>query len=154
MNILKKRMTLRAFVFPKLLTPNTSLDKCLKNPVWEDSSTRNMVNVPKHCWNLHHSTFILFINHWQVNWVRKSLSFLDAEPWACLLRHRLLMKSILLLIETIYKYQFRFNYLRKNKLFLNFPCFFKFYIKFWIFWKKRWPSELLYFRYYGLRKCG
>ena len=31
---------------------------------------------------------------------------------------------------------------------------FKLYIKFWIFWEKRWPSELLYFRYYGLQKCG
>ena len=42
-------MTLTAFVFPKLRTLKTWLDKCLKSPVLEDPSRRNMVNVPKHC---------------------------------------------------------------------------------------------------------
>ena len=32
-NILKKRMTLSAFMFPILRTPKMSLDKCLKSPV-------------------------------------------------------------------------------------------------------------------------
>ena len=57
----------------------------------------------------------------------------------------------LFLIETIWRYQFRCNYLRNKKVFLYFFCFIKISIKSWIFWKKRWPSELLYFRYYGLR---
>ena len=39
----------------------TWLDKCLKNFVSEDHSTCNMVNGPKHCWNLNHSTFTIFI---------------------------------------------------------------------------------------------
>ena len=34
-----------------------------------------MVNLPKHCRNLHHSTFIIFIDHCQVNWVWKCLSY-------------------------------------------------------------------------------
>ena len=34
-----------------------------------------MVNLPKHCRNLHHSTFIIFIDHCQVNWVCKCLSY-------------------------------------------------------------------------------
>ena len=42
-------MTLIDFVFPKLQTPKTWSDKCLKSPVSEDPSTSNMVNVPKHC---------------------------------------------------------------------------------------------------------
>ena len=42
-------MTRAAFVFPKLGTPKTWLDKCLKSPVLEYPSTSIMVNVPKHC---------------------------------------------------------------------------------------------------------
>ena len=76
-------------------------DKFLKSPILEDPSTGNMVNVPKHCWNLHHSTFIIFFDHWQVNWVRKRLSYWHAKSWDCLLTHWLPMKSILFLIERI-----------------------------------------------------
>ena len=68
-------MTLIDFVFPKLRTLKTCSDKCLKNLVSEDPSTSNMVNGPKHCSNLHHITFIIIIDHCQVNWVGKSLSY-------------------------------------------------------------------------------
>ena len=40
-------MTLTAFVFPKLRTLKTWLDKCLKSPASEGPSTSNMVNVKK-----------------------------------------------------------------------------------------------------------
>ena len=36
-------MALTEFVFPKLWTPKTWLDKCLKSPVLEDDLTSNMV---------------------------------------------------------------------------------------------------------------
>ena len=72
----EKKMTLIAFVFWKLLTPKTWLDKCLKSPVSEDPSTSNMADVPKHCWNLHHTIFIIFIGHSQVHWVGK-ISLID-----------------------------------------------------------------------------
>ena len=49
--------------------------KCLKIPASEDASTSNMLNVPKHYRNLHHSAFITFIGHWQRNCVRKSLCY-------------------------------------------------------------------------------
>ena len=42
-------MTLRDFVFPKLRTPETWSDKCLKSLVSEDASASNMVNTPNHC---------------------------------------------------------------------------------------------------------
>ena len=42
-------MTLKAFVFLKLRTLKTWLDKCLKSPFSENPRTSNMVNVPKHC---------------------------------------------------------------------------------------------------------
>ena len=97
----EKKMTLIAFVFWKLSTPETWLDKCLKSPISEDPSTSNMADVPKHCWNLHHTIFIIFIDHCQVNWVGKNLSDWHAYSWDCLLTHWLPMKSILFLIETI-----------------------------------------------------
>ena len=63
----KKNMTLTAFVFPKLRTLKTWLDKCLKSPVSEDPLTSNMVNVSNYCLNLHHNTFIIFNGHWQIS---------------------------------------------------------------------------------------
>ena len=50
------------------------LGKCLKSPVFEDSSKSNMVNGPKHCSNLNHSTFTIFIDQCEGNGVAKSLS--------------------------------------------------------------------------------
>ena len=97
----KKKLTLIAFVFSKVRTPNTWLDKCLKSSVSENPSTSNMVNVHKHCLNLHRSTFIGFIDHWQGNCVRKSLSIWYAKSQHLLLTHCLPTKGILFLIETI-----------------------------------------------------
>ena len=97
----EKNITLRYFVFSKLRTPKTWSDKCLKYPISEDPSTSNMVNVPKDSWNVHHTTFIILIDHCQVNWVGKSLSYSHAESWDCFLTYWLQMKSILFLIETI-----------------------------------------------------
>ena len=73
--ILKEKMTLTAFLFPKLRTSKTWLDKCLKSPVSENSSTRNMVNMSKNCSNLHDITFIILIDICLVNSVGKSLSY-------------------------------------------------------------------------------
>ena len=79
-----------------------------------------MGNVLKHCSNLHQCTFILLIDHWKVNWVAKSLCYWHLKSWDCLLTHCPPMKSILFLIETISRYQFRCYYLRNKKFFLNF----------------------------------
>ena len=75
--------------------------------------------------NLHHSTFIILIDHCQVNWVGKNLPYWRAKSWDCLLTHWLPMKRILFLLETIERYQFRCNYLRNQILFLNFFEFLK-----------------------------
>ena len=101
LNILKKTMSLTAFVFPKLRTLKTWLDKCLKIPVLEELLTSNMEKVPKDCSNLHHITFIIFIDHCQVNWVGKSGSYCHEKSSDSLLPHWLPMKSILFVIETI-----------------------------------------------------
>ena len=112
-----------------------------------------MVNVPKHCWNLHHSTFIRFIDHCQVNWVGKRLSYRHAESLASLQKHCMSMKSILFLIETIERYQLRCNYFENKKIFL-YCCISEIEMKFWTFWEKRWPLQILYFRNCRLRKRG
>ena len=94
-------MTLIAFVFRKLPTTKSKLDKCLKSLVSEVPSTSNMADVPKHYWNLHYSIFMWFIDPCQVNRVRKSLSYWHAKSWDCLLTHWLPNTSILFLLETI-----------------------------------------------------
>ena len=116
----EKNMTLIAFVFRKLQTPKTWLDKCLKGSFPEDPSTSNMTDVAMHCWNLHQSIFITFIYHCQVTWVVKSLSYWRGKSFDFFLTHWLPMKSILFLIEAILRYHFRCNYLANKKLFLNF----------------------------------
>ena len=79
LNILKKIMMLIHCVYLKLRTPKTWFYKCLKSPVSELFSTSNMVNGPKHCWNLHQSTFIIFIDHCQGNWIGEYLSYWHAK---------------------------------------------------------------------------
>ena len=93
----EKKMTLLTFIFRTWRTPKTRLDKCLKSPASEDPSRSNMADVRKHCWNMHHTTFIIFIDHCQVNWVGKTLSYWDTKSWDCLLIHWLPMESILFL---------------------------------------------------------
>ena len=51
----------------------TLLDQCLKSPISRNPSKSNMVNVPKHCWNMHGRTFTIFIDHCEGNWLAKSL---------------------------------------------------------------------------------
>ena len=82
--------------------------------------TSKIANVHKHCWNLHHRLFISFSSHWNGNCIRRSFSYWHAKSWDCLLTHWLPMKSIVFLVETIWRYQFRSDYLRNKKSFLNF----------------------------------
>ena len=117
MIVLKKKMTLMDFVFPKLRTAKTWLDKCLKSFVAENISTSNMLNGSKHCSNLHHSTFIIFIYQCQGSWVGASLSYWHAKSWDFLLTYSLPITSMLFLIVIISRYQFRCNNLRNKKLF-------------------------------------
>ena len=55
----KKNMTLKAYVFPKLQTAKTWLEKSLKSPVSEHPLIVNILKGPKHCRNLQDSTFII-----------------------------------------------------------------------------------------------
>ena len=64
LNIFFKKMTFILHVFPKLRTAKyTCLDKCSKSPISKHPSRVNVLRQPKHCWNLHDSTFLIFFNH-------------------------------------------------------------------------------------------
>ena len=60
----------------------------------EEPSTSDMVNGPKHCWNLKGTSFITFIGHYEGNLVAKSLSWWYAKYSDCSLTHWLPMTSI------------------------------------------------------------
>ena len=55
----EKKMTLIVFAFPKIRTPKTWLDKCVKSPDSEDPWTTNMADMPEHCRYLHRGIFIM-----------------------------------------------------------------------------------------------
>ena len=98
----------------------TWLGKRLKSPLSEDPSTSNMVNGPKHCWNLNDSTFTIFIDRCEENHALKIFCDWYWKSSDCFLTHWLPMTSILFLTEAIYCNIFRCNYLRNEKYFMNF----------------------------------
>ena len=51
--------------------PNVRLERNQKSIASEYPRTSNMVNGPKHCWNLNGGTFVIFIDHCERNWVSK-----------------------------------------------------------------------------------
>ena len=67
--------------------PKTWLDQCLKSPVSEDPTKSNMVNAPKHWSDLRDTSFTIFINHWEVNCLKKSLCWGYAKSQNCFLTH-------------------------------------------------------------------
>ena len=130
-------MILIADAFISLRTPNTLLNKCLKRPVPEVPSTSNMVNHPKYCWHLNHSTFTIFIHACEDNYCWKSLPEWYEKSQDCLLTHWVLIISILFLSETTYSNIFRCNYLTNGKEFVMFFFeFSKFRFRFQHFLKK------------------
>ena len=99
---------------------NTSLNKCLKSPISEDPLKSDMVNVPKHYWNLSRNTFTIFIDPFEGHSGWKSLSEWYAKSKDCLLTHSLLIISILFLTEAIYCNILWCNFIRNEKYFLYF----------------------------------
>ena len=67
----KKRWPSYLMYFRNYRPRKTCLDKCLNAPVWKDPSTGEMVNRPKHWFNLNESAFTSSSNHCKGNWVAK-----------------------------------------------------------------------------------
>ena len=108
----------------------TWLDKYLKSGVFEDPSTSDMENGPKHSSKLNDSTFTIFIDPCEDNSAGKSFSELYAKPQDCLLTHWVPIISIPFLTEATNCNIFRCNYLRNRRYCLN--CFFNFGNLAWI----------------------
>ena len=70
-NFQKKRWPSELMYFRNYRQRKTRLDKCLKTPVSEDVSTGDMVNSPKHSFNLNESVLIILSDHCEGNWVPK-----------------------------------------------------------------------------------
>ena len=66
-----KKWPLELMYFRNYRPWKTCLDKCLKTPVSEDVSTGDMVNSPKHWFNLNESACIILSDNCEGNWVVK-----------------------------------------------------------------------------------
>ena len=75
LSILKKELIMIANVFPKLRTLKTWLAHSLERAVWEHPLAVNMLKGPKHLWNLHESTFVIFLYHSDGTWFGKHLPY-------------------------------------------------------------------------------
>ena len=67
----QKTITLVIMYFRNYRPRNTCLGKCLKTPVWEDVSTGDMANSPKHWFNLNESAFTSSSDQCEGNGVAK-----------------------------------------------------------------------------------
>ena len=117
------KMTLIAYVFP-----------------WEDPFTSNVVNRSKHWFNLNGSSFTIFVDHCEANWVGKSRSYRKSKSQNFFLTHRLPMTSILFLVETIQYKQVRCIYRKNKKLFLNLFVYFSNLHQILNIFKNTWPA--------------
>ena len=140
MNILVKKMTLIDFVFPKLRTVKTWLDKCLKSNVSEDPLKSSIENGLKHCWNL------LSQHLYQIYWsMRRQLSCKKSLLVICQILRRF---ANILASNNKYPIVKRDNLMipiqmqlsLKEKFFSIFRSIFDIWTQFLIFWMKRWPS--------------
>ena len=84
----------------------------------------NVITSPKNPWNLQKGIFILLFLHSEPNWVTKSYFKSDLRFWDCLITRWLETTSILVVIEGIYRYQFKSNHSKNHRpfaaLFLHF----------------------------------
>ena len=108
LNILKKKTWASQLkYFRKYSLRKTWLLKCLNGPVSERLLPVSVLTDPKHCWNLHGSAF---------------------TPLFIILRHWLPMTRILAIIDRIYNDQFKYNYLKNQKISVEiFLCFWNLY---------------------------
>ena len=100
--------------------PKKWLNQPVKSAISEHPLTFNVLMGAKHLWNLHHSTFIIFFDHSERKLFAKHLLYSKLKSQVCLFTHWLPMTSILFGIVTICSSLFKCNFLKNEKLFLNF----------------------------------
>ena len=109
------------------------LFKCMTGFLYENPLAVKVLTNLKNSWILQKSSFILVFSHSEPNLVRTSYFESDMRFWDSLLTRWLPTTSILVVVERIYRYQFKSNYLKNHKFFaafffaflestLNFQC--------------------------------
>ena len=91
------------------------LFKCMMGFLYENPLVK-VLTILKNSWMLQKSSFILVFSHSEPNLVRTSYFESDLRFWDCLLTRWLPTMSILVVIERIYRYQSRANYLKDHRL--------------------------------------
>ena len=129
--------------------------KFITGLVSENSLEVNVLTSRKDSWNLQKSTFIQLFHHTDPNSVRKNYFQSDLRLKDCLITRWLATTSIVSVVEIIYRYRLKSNYLKNDKFFARFSfCIFNIYIKFSMFWKKKWAwSVELFWSYLLWRTC-
>ena len=148
----KKRWAFEAICLWNSRLQTARLLKCLKIPMSERLWRVNMLNGPKHCWNLHGSIFLRFLITLKKNQLEKiflsSMWNLDTvcyyiDSW---------WQVLSLSISECLKQPIQMQLSRNQKIFSEFFfCICGIYKKFWILWKKRWASEVICFLNYRLQ---
>ena len=72
-NFQKKEGLSKLMYFGNYRPRKTWLDQCLESPFSTDPSKSKMVNAPKHYWNVKHSSFTIFFDNCEANWLARSL---------------------------------------------------------------------------------
>ena len=140
MNFEKKRWPSYLKYFRNYPLRKTWLDKCLKYRVSEDPSKNNIVKEPKHCWNLNDSTFTIFLDQSERNWLTKR-SLLVICKILRLFFNRLSSDGKYSLLNTDNLMQpIQMELSQKQKTFSEFFDHFWNLVQFLNFLKKRWPS--------------
>ena len=149
MNIFLKKDDPHRYCISEITELEYLVRQMSKSLVSEELSTSNMINVPKKCWNLRHSTFIIFLDYFQVSWIGKSLSYwskillLLVNPLAADEKYPVLNRDNLVIPIQKQLSQKQKNFFHLFETNWNFKHFFK-----------KWPSWLLRFRNFGLQKRG
>ena len=91
--------------------------KCITGLLSENPLGVNVLASAKDSLNLQKVTFLLLFHHFLPNWVRKSSFQSDLRFQDSLVKRWLETTSILVVIERIYCYQFKSNYVRNHQLF-------------------------------------
>ena len=96
------------------------LFKCITGLVSENPLAVNVLTSLKNSWNLHEKTFVLSFIHSELNWVRNTYFSSYLRCSVSLISRWLEYTSILVIMERIYCYQFKSNYLKSRRVFAIF----------------------------------
>ena len=96
------------------------LDHLMKNATTEYPSRVNMLKDPKHIWNLHESTFIIFSHYYESKWFGKFVPWWSLKSRGCLLTHWMPITSVLFRIVRIWRSLLKCTSLKNKNLFPSF----------------------------------